>query len=48
MKPTNKEELKGICDYWSNLSPEKCRKYIQHVHKVIPAVIASESGPTEY
>ena len=49
MKPINREELiKGICDYWSKLSPETCRKYIQHVHKVIPAVIASKGGPTEY
>ena len=49
VKPSNKEELiKGISDYWSNLTPETCRRYINHIHKVIPAVVACEGGPTKY
>jgi hypothetical protein len=48
VRPSNKEELiNGICDYWSNLTPETCRRYTHHVHKVIPAVVASVV-PTEY
>ena len=49
MKPKNKEELvNGISDYWSKLTVETCKRYVQHVHKVIPAVVGSQGGPTEY
>jgi hypothetical protein len=49
VKPRNKEELvNGIKDYWSGLTVETCQNYIQHIHKVVPAVVASEGGPTKY
>ena len=49
VKPRNKEELiTGIKEFWSNLTVERCRSYIGHIHKVIPAVVASEGGPTKY
>ena len=49
VKPRNKEELvQGIMGYWNELTDEKCQRYIQHVHKVIPAVIANGGGPSGY
>jgi hypothetical protein len=49
VKPRNKEELvNGIKDYWSGLIVETCQNYIQHIRKVVPAVVASEGGPTKY
>jgi hypothetical protein len=49
VKPRNKEELvNGIKDYWSGLTVETCQNYIQHIHKVVPAIVASEGGPTKY
>jgi hypothetical protein len=49
VKPRNKEELvNGIKDYLSGLTVETCQNYIQHIHKVVPAVVASEGGPTKY
>ena len=47
MKPRNKEELvQGIMANWNELTDEKCKRYIQHVHKVIAAVIANGGGPS--
>lgn len=35
--PKTKEELiDGIEAFWSTVDIEKCRKYIRHLHKVIP------------
>ena len=35
VKPKNKEELANwIKDYWSKLTVETCKRYVQHVHKV--------------
>ena len=40
IKPTNKEELvSGIKQFWDSVIPQKCQKYIQHLEKVVPAVI---------
>ena len=39
-KPTNKEELiQGIKDFWKTVTPAMC-KYVDHVKKVVPAVVA--------
>ena len=47
VKPKNKEELiNGITAFWSTVTPEKCTKYINHVKKVIPIVIAREGRAT--
>lgn len=49
VKPKNKEELvNGIGDFWSKLTVETCQRYVQHIHKVIPAVVSSHGGSTKY
>jgi transposase len=49
VKPKNKEELvAGIKEFWGQLTIETCSNYIRHVHKVLPAIVASEGGPTKY
>ena len=46
-KPKNLEELKdGIRTYWKMLTPEVCARYIDHLQKVIPAVVQEEGGPS--
>ena len=48
-KPHNLEELKqGILTFWQSLTPTVCRKYINHLHKVIPKVIELDGGPSGY
>ncbi|XP_028407173.1 uncharacterized protein LOC114529560 [Dendronephthya gigantea] len=48
-KPTNNEELvKGIQEYWKTVTPEMCRRYVDHVRKVVPDVVACGGGPTGY
>ena len=43
VKPTKKEELlAGIQDFWNTVTKEKCIRYINHLQKVIPIVIARE------
>ena len=41
IKPRLKEELvNGIQKFWrERMTPEKCTKYINHIHKVIPEVV---------
>ena len=49
VKPKNLEELKaGIEQFWLTLTPEICKKYIAHLHKVIPKIISVEGGPSGY
>ena len=39
-KPSKKEELiQGIKLFWATVTPDKCRKYISHLRKVVPAVM---------
>ena len=38
----------GIEQFWLTLTPEICKKYIAHLHKVIPKIISVESGPNGY
>lgn len=44
VKPKNKDELiHGIQTFWTTkVTPEKCSKYIGHLQKVLPVVIARE------
>ncbi len=48
VKPFTKADLiAGIHKFWSRrVSKGKCRRYIEHTHKVIPKVIAAKAGPS--
>ena len=49
VKPKTKEELiRGIELFWGSVSGEKCRKYIRHLHRVIPKVIELIGAATGY
>ena len=49
VKPRTKADLiAGIKAFWTTVTVEKCRKYIGHLDKVIPAVIQCEGGPSGY
>lgn len=46
-KPRNKEELiNGIKDFWQTVDAAKCTRYINHLRKVVPAVIDSNGRAT--
>ena len=47
-KPYTKEELiSGIQQFWrERMTPEKCRKYISHIRKVIPVIVEVEGKAT--
>ena len=48
-KPRNLCELKaGICVFWRSLTPEICRRYINHLNKVIPAVVEKNGDASGY
>jgi hypothetical protein len=48
-KPQKKEELvNSIRAFRESLSAEKCGKYLDHVHCVIPHVILNAGGPTQF
>jgi len=41
--PRNLTSLKdGIAKFWQHLTPDKCKAYIMHIHRVIPAVLAKQ------
>ena len=48
VKPLNKRELvEGIEAFWSKMmTPQQCRQYIGHVHKVLPKVVQKGGGIT--
>ena len=49
VKPRNKEELvAGIQRFWGSVTPEKCQRYIDHLQKVIPAVVEREGRASGY
>ena len=50
VKPTNKEQLVGgIKLFWeTRVTPESCKKYINHIQKVIPAVMENQGRATGY
>ena len=48
-KPTNLEGvISGVKAFWSTLTPEICRKYIGHLHKVMPKVVELEGAASGY
>lgn len=49
VKPKKKEELvAGIRDFWNGLSANDCQKFIDHIHKVIPAVVLNSGEQSGY
>ena len=48
VKPLSKSDLvSGIVVFWSRwMTQDKCIKYIRHVNKVLPKVVAKEGGIT--
>ena len=49
VKPRTKDELvEGTVNWWELLTPQKCSKYIDHIHPVIPQVILNSGGPTVF
>ena len=48
-KPRDLSQLKeGVISFWQTLTPAVCRKYIEHLHKVIPKVIELHGEPSGY
>lgn len=49
VKPRNKDELiEGIQSFWEDVDVFKCRRYIDHLKKVLPRVIEVNGEPTGY
>ena len=49
VKPKKKDELvQGIQTFWETLTAEKCGKFINHVHRVLPHMILNPGGPTQF
>ncbi len=49
IKPQSKEELiDGIGSFWENVNTHKCRRYINHLNKVLPKAIEVNGEPTGY
>ena len=49
IKPRTKEELiDGIRSIWSTITPEKCRRYISHLNKVLPKVVERNGKASGY
>lgn len=49
VKPKTKNELIiGIKTFWNTVDVSKCRKYINHLRKVIPRVIEIDGSATGY
>ena len=49
VKPHNKAELvAGIEQFGGSVTAEECRRYIRHLRKVIPRVIAEDGGASGY
>ena len=49
VKASNKMELiNGILKFWRNLDIGKCNTYINHLRKVLPAVVEREGRATGY
>ena len=49
VKASNKEELvSGILKFWESVDTTKCKKYINHLKKVVPKVIEKNGGSTGY
>lgn len=48
-RPTTKAELvHHIEQFWDNLTPERCGRYIDHLYKVLPEVVRRDGAATGY
>ena len=48
-KPTNTESLQeGIKKFWTSMTPEVYRRYINHLYKVIPRVVEVDGAASGY
>jgi len=46
-KPSNTDELmEGIKQFWKTLTPDVCKNYINHLHKVMPKVVEVDGNPS--
>ena len=45
---TKQELIDGILRFWETVTIEKCKKYINHLKKVIPRVIELDGAATGY
>ena len=50
VKPLKKEDhVQGIKNFWSTMmTPELCTRYINHIQKVLPAVVEQEGKASGY
>ena len=49
VKPKTKDQLvDGIRQYWETLTVEKCRTFIDHIHKVLPVIVLNSGEATDY
>jgi len=49
VKPKTKEELiQGIKQFWSLATPQMCTRYIRHIDKVVPVVVARRGAASGY
>jgi len=47
-RKTKDELVEGIKEFWGLVSGEKYRKYIRHLHKVVPRIIEMGGAGTGY
>ena len=48
-RPTTKQELvDAIRNFWNTMTAQKCSKYIDHLHKVLPEVVRVEGAASGY
>lgn len=47
MVTTKRDLIEAIKEFWRGLTPRRCTRYINHIHKVIPEVIKQEGGSTQ-
>ena len=40
--------MEGIQEFWNSLTPDVYRKYIRHLHTIIPKVIAVDGNRSGY
>ena len=49
VKPKTKAEIEdGLHRFWQTVTAEKCQRYTNHVHKVIPKVIECNGAATSF
>ncbi len=49
VKPSTQEELiTGITQYWQNLTAGQCNRYINHLYRVMPAVVTCWGAASGY